>query len=147
MKQSCCAANLALLYHLFSVLTPSAALCLFSVRQPTENSDVWKCLSPWPVSHTGQKRKKHHQWAKEVLEREWKPGNKKVFFPFVQRLLGYHTRRTGSDREKWCNSLSLPQFLPRRKRKSSQSSPENFKSPPAAAEFQTHDQSLVPWKF
>lgn len=107
MQQSCCAASLALVYQEPLLCfeswptLPLDALCLFSVGQPSENSNVWKSPSPWPVSSTGQERRKHHQWAKELLETEWKPGNEKVFFPLnSQRLLNYYTRRiSGSPME------------------------------------------------
>lgn len=126
---------------------PSTALCLFPVGQPTENSDVWKSLGPWPVSSTGQNRRKHHQWAKEVLETEWKPGSEKVFFPLnSQRLLDYHTRRLLGVPWKFYITLNSSHRFSQEGRESPQRSPENIKSPPAAGKFRTHDQSLFPWK-
>lgn len=82
-QQSCCAVSLVLLHQLLSVLIHSVTNCSVSVL-----SGALKTVMSGRAS-LGQERRKHHQWAKEVLETEWKPGSKKVFFPLMQRLLDY----------------------------------------------------------
>lgn len=50
MKQSCCAASLALLYHLFSVLTPSATSCAVSVLSEAAHWKQWCLEVPQPLA-------------------------------------------------------------------------------------------------
>lgn len=85
-------------------------LCVCS-QWGTENSDVWESLT-WPVPGTGRERRKYHQWAKEVLETERKPGSKKVFFPLTQRLLDYTQKELVGVPEKFYITLNSSHSFP-----------------------------------